>query len=145
MSSSNKNWAQWAVQYINDKNTCPGLAPEGVPSDVPMPEAIFVKEVAGKFHPADTCAHFMNERLGTPLPGGMVEIKGHGASEVTSADVEKGKKVKSPSGPSKAVDRLKREFHVLVDTIEMREGGVLHIPSQLLKPDSFIKQFFEIV
>ena len=74
----------------------------------------------------------------------MEEITGHGAAPVTEEDLERGKARLAQEGPSSTVDLFKRELHTYVDMIELREGGSLYIPSQLLKFDSFLKEFFEV-
>jgi len=141
-----KAWSAWVVDHIKETNKCPGEVPAMGLSTEKMTHDEFLQTVGSGLHDADNCNHFMNERLGFPneMTEGMVEVVGHKAAPITQDDIIKGKSKLDQGGPSTAIDRLKRQAHTYIDLIELRKGGKLYIPQQLLNFATFLKQFFEV-
>lgn len=139
-----RSWKEHAVDYIRATGKCPGEVPAtGLPSDL-MTEDEFNLTLVG-LHAHEHCTHFRSEVLGVEeTPADFVELPGFGAAPVTTDDLKRGKETLVESGPSATVDRFKRELHTYVDLIGLREGGKLFIPNQLLKLETFLKNFFEV-
>lgn len=144
MTTHKRSWKDWAVDFLKQTGRCIGEVPStGLPGEL-MTEDEF-KMTVSYTHPAKGCSHFMNERLGMPLPETMHEIRGIDASPVTEEDVARGKETFLKDGkPLGVVDRFKRELHTYVDLIEIKDGGRLSVPSQLMKFESFLRQFFDV-
>jgi len=153
MSTTKKRkWSDWVVDYILNpadpkKPLCPGDVPSMGKADDLMTKAEFQLTLPSlsAMHSADNCHHFMDERLGLSQEG-MELVPSANASGVTEGDVQRGRdRLKgSDNSPSSVVDRFKRDLHTSVDLIELRSGGKLYIPEQLLKLDTFLKNFFEV-
>jgi hypothetical protein len=138
-----RSWKEHAVDYIRATERCPGeVPPTGLPTDL-MTEDEF-KLTLSSLHAHDRCNHFRSEVLGLDDPKNFVELPGHGAAPLTEDDLERGKSRLTEGGPSSTVDRFKRALHTYVDLIELKEGGKLFIPHQILKLDTFLKTFFEV-
>ena len=145
MTGQARSWRDWAVDHLRKTGRCVGETPStGLPEEK-MTEDQFRLTINAQ-HEAEFCNHYLNERLQSPVPADMREIKGVGAAPITEEDVERGKKrfvEKQGQGPLNAVDRLKRDLHVYVDLIEVKDGRLI-VPQQLMKLEVFIRQFFEV-
>jgi len=139
-----RSWRDWAINFVRETNACVGEVPAtGLPTDM-MTEDEF-KMTVSHSHSAEHCPHFLNERLAIPVSPDLREIRGIDASPITEDDVARGKKTFVKSGePLSAVDRLKRALHTYVDLIEIKEGGRLSVPQQLMKFEVFLHEFFDV-
>lgn len=143
MTGQARSWRDWAVDHLQRTGRCVGEVPSTGLADEKMTEDQFRMTISSQ-HEAEYCNHYLNERLRTPVPADMREIKGIGAAPITEEDVARGKKrFVEGKGPISAVDRLKRDLHVYVDLIEVKDGRLI-VPQQLMKMEVFIRQFFEV-
>ena len=137
-------WVEWAVDLVKESDLCPGLMPTGVFSHTQLTHAEF-SAFAEKSHDHSVCGHYKNEVLGLQLPvSDMLEIKGIDARTITAGDADRLRRDIEGGVDHPALIELRRDLHNYVDAIELRAGGKLHIPSNLLKLNTFVKEFFNV-
>jgi hypothetical protein len=144
-----RTWVEWSVATVNEDDLCPGPVPAeigGKPFDpgAQLTHAEFLV-LAGKMHGHATCGHYKNESLGLELPeSGMTEITGIDAQMITASDAEALKRNSSGGVDHPAIIKFRRDLHNYVDAIELRDGGKLHIPRNLLNLSTYLKEFFNV-
>lgn len=144
MTTQQRSWKDWAVDHLLKTGMCVGDTPSTGLPDEKMTEEQF-KMTVGRVHLAENCSHFMDERMGIPVRQDLKEIKGIDAAPITEEDLTRGKKTFLKGGtPLNAVDRFKRDLHTYVDLIEIKEGGRLVVPHQLMKFEVFLREFFDV-
>lgn len=141
MPTKKRSWKAWAVDYVRRTQTCPGDAPPmGLPTDMLTEEEFALSLRGSKLHPHRDC-HLVEDILGLPDPG--TEVGAAVEPRVTEADVERLQHLAETQEVAQIVEEVKKQLHVYVDLIALKEEGVLYIPEPLLKLQSYINTFFE--
>ena len=141
MTMRKRSWKDWAVDFVRRTGKCPGDVPAmGRPTDM-LTEAEFALSLRSlKLHLHKDC-HLVEDILGLALPG--MEIETDVEPTFTETDVEKLKEVSETREVEQIVEKVKRELHVYVDLIKLKEEGVLYVPQPLLQLQTYIKTFFD--
>jgi hypothetical protein len=142
MNTKKRPWVEWAVEFIKRTDKCPGEPSFGPPKE-PMTEEEFLTAIRTTgTHDFHDC-HYMDEILGAKLPlPDMQPINIESKLQFTEQDMEKFKRTLQKG--TKPLDQLKKNLLMYVGMIELRDGGVLDVPSQLLHLDAYIKKFFDV-
>jgi hypothetical protein len=142
MSTKKRPWREWVVEFIKRTDKCPGEPSFGPPAGMVTEEEFLASIKVTGTHPFHDC-HFMDEILGSKLPlPDMQPLSIEEKPQFTEEDMAKFKR--TLQGGLKPVDQLKKNLSMYVAMIELREGGVLYIPSQLMDLESYLKKFFDV-
>jgi hypothetical protein len=134
-------WREWAVDFVRRTEQCPGEPSFGPPAGLLTEEEFLATLQATGTHPFRDC-HFVEDLLGSRPPVDMQPVSVANKPHFTEDDMEKFKK--SLQGGTKPVDQLKKNLAMYVSMIELREGGVLFVPNQLLNLNAYIAKFFDV-
>lgn len=138
--SKKRTWRAHALDLIKNQKRCPGeIPPTGGMDDLLSEREFMAMARAGGLHPWNSCC-FVEEVLGLQPTDEMHEIP-TGNQKALMENVESLTAPLREVTQSKRLAEFKAKMKNYIDRIEFK-GGVLNVPTQLLKFKDYTEKFF---